>query len=101
MKFNELLFIFYQGKKYCQATRTPKSCCRDIEVAKWTAYRWLARYFPKYYALMERGIVTNVTIPLPEGKYNTILADPPWQYEFSLSERGDPKQLYRDPGFFT
>lgn len=32
--------------------------------------------------------------PLPEGIFNVIYADPPWQYEFSLSERGDPERHY-------
>lgn len=32
--------------------------------------------------------------PLPEGVFNVIYADPPWQYEFSPSERGDPERHY-------
>lgn len=32
----------------------------------------------------------KITLPLPEGKYNVIYADPPWPYP----ERQDPKNLY-------
>lgn len=67
--------------------------CRDIEIDRKTGYRWLAKYFPNYYSQIRR-IGANATIALPEGKYNVILADPPWKYEFSLSERGDPQRHY-------
>jgi len=32
--------------------------------------------------------------PLPKGPFDIIYADPPWEYEFSLSPRGDPKEHY-------
>jgi len=32
--------------------------------------------------------------PLPSGEFDIIYADPPWKYEFSLSERGDPERHY-------
>lgn len=31
---------------------------------------------------------------LPEGVFDVIYADPPWQYDFSLSDRGDPEVHY-------
>ena len=33
-------------------------------------------------------------IPPPSGAYNVIYADPPWEYEFSMSDRGHPKKFY-------
>lgn len=36
----------------------------------------------------------TATPPLPEGSFEIIYADPPWNYEFSMSERGDPKESY-------
>jgi N6-adenosine-specific RNA methylase IME4 len=32
--------------------------------------------------------------PMPTGDFDVILADPPWQYEFSISDRGDPENQY-------
>lgn len=34
------------------------------------------------------------TPPLPSGEFDVIYADPPWEYEFSLSERGKPEKYY-------
>lgn len=31
---------------------------------------------------------------LPQGSFDIIYADPPWQYDFSLSDRGDPENHY-------
>ena len=34
------------------------------------------------------------TPPLPKEPFNIFYADPPWRYEFSKSERGDPEEHY-------
>lgn len=34
------------------------------------------------------------TPPLPKGPFDVIYADPPWEYEFSMSPRGDPERHY-------
>lgn len=37
---------------------------------------------------------THENKPFPTGTFDIILSDPPWQYDFNLSDRGDPEVHY-------
>lgn len=39
-------------------------------------------------------ILSSPPPPLPIGEFNVIYADPPWEYEFSLTGRGDSQTQY-------
>ena len=47
-----------------------------------------------YMQLQRENIITKNPKPLPSGVYHVIYADPPWQYEGSLSSRGKPENHY-------
>lgn len=44
------------------------------------------------YKMVKRAEAQNNPSPIPEGKFNVIYADPPWQYDLSL--RGSPEEHY-------
>lgn len=44
------------------------------------------------YKMVKRSEAQNNPSPMPEGKFNVIYADPPWQYDLSL--RGSPEEHY-------
>ena len=44
--------------------------------------------------IMQREAASVDVRPLPPGKYNMILADPPWRYEFSRSSSRDVENHY-------
>jgi len=44
------------------------------------------------YKMVKRAEAQNNPSPIPEGQFNVIYADPPWQYDLSL--RGSPEEHY-------
>jgi len=50
--------------------------CQDIGSSKEVVNRWLKQFFP----------TQKVKLPLPKEKFDIIYADPPWKYDFSVSE---------------
>jgi len=56
-------------------------------------FRNVVAKFPSVHAWANRPTEKH-SPPLPKGPFDIIYADPPWEYEFSLSPRGDPKRHY-------
>jgi len=55
--------------------KTFETYCEDIGVHVNTGHNWLHRYFPDY---LPKRISQICDIPPPEGRYRTIIIDPPW-----------------------
>ncbi|MBA7590627.1 hypothetical protein ES708_32754 [subsurface metagenome] len=66
------------GRKY--PNNNFEGYCEDIGIDKKTGYNWLHKYFK-----LPLRIVEISTIPPPEGQYNVIYADIPWEYDVDLS----------------
>lgn len=62
---------------------TWRKYCREIGLEERTVYRWIERFFPSTSGQMSEG---SEPIPLPQGQYDIIYADPPWKYDFSETE---------------
>jgi len=60
-------------------TQTWESYCREIQLDKSTVNRWFKKYFGAKSSKLK-------TPELPEGKFNVIYADIPWQYDIDLSK---------------
>lgn len=58
------------------------------------APRYVQRLLPPRYKRSEGYVKRTSSFQLPDGVFDVILADPPWEYEFSLSDRGDPESHY-------
>ena len=58
-----------------QLEKTWTQYCEDIGHSKRVVDRWLDRYFPPI-----------IKLPSPKGSFDIIYADPPWKYDFSVSE---------------
>lgn len=63
--------------------------CGEIGVDRSTAHRWLDRIFGESVA----NATLSDTSPLPEGVFDVILADPPWQYDNQIESWG-PTSLH-------
>ena len=97
---------YKKGKHDVWNKEVREKACKNWGVAIWT-FRAMVRLgeiseekfgdiiteFPSVYAWSHRPKERN-SPPLPKGPFDIIYADPPWEYEFSLSERGDPKRHY-------
>lgn len=61
--------------------------CEDIGSSRQVVNRWLACWFGK-------EIKQFNSLPLPEGNFDIIYADPPWQYDFSETESREIENQY-------
>ena len=68
-------FLFFFGARTdLKPTQTWESYCKEIGVPERTIYNWFYRF-----NLLPNGKRLK-TPEMPEGKYQIILADPPWQF---------------------
>ena len=62
--------------------------CKDLGLSKRIVNMWLQKWFGP-----EKEIRTEI-LPLPEGEYNVIYADPPWQYDNKIMKWGAAELHY-------